>query len=163
MGNRRKPTARKRLEGTFRPDRAPGNEPTPEGTAEPPDFLTAEARQEWDRLAPELEAIGLLTVADRGIFAGYCQAWADYLRLTVQLNDMASWVWESEKGYRQAVPELAMRKEAWTRAVQAGSRLGLDPTARSGLHVELRSKDENPFAKHGKHKNPFAEIERLGR
>ncbi len=154
MGKRgppKKPTALKRLQGTYRPDRAPANEPTPEGTAEPPDFLTAEAREEWDRLAPGLTTMGLLTSADRAVFAGYCQAWADYLRLTAQLNEMASWVWESEKGYRQAVPELAMRKEAWSRAVQAGSRLGLDPAARSGLHVQPKTpKDENPFAKLGK-------------
>ena len=78
MGRRgppRKPTALKVMQGTARLDRTPANEPKPDGTPEPPDFLTAEARVEWDRLASGMEAIGLLTTADRAIFAGYCQAW----------------------------------------------------------------------------------------
>ncbi len=151
MSNPRKPTALKVLHGTERLDRASKNEPKPSGSAMAPDFLNAEAREEWDRLADGLGTIGLLTAADRAIFAGYCQAWSDYRYLTVQLNDMASWVWESEKGYRQAVPELAMRREAWDRFVKAGSRLGLDPSSRSGLHVAPATETEtNRFKKHGK-------------
>ena len=161
MGNPRKPTSVKQLQGTFRPDRAGKNEPHPAGHAEPPDFLTAEARVEWDRLAPELERIGLLSTADRAVFAGYCQAWADYKRLTEQLNGMVSWVWESEKGYRQAVPEVAMRREAWVRLTQAASKLGLDPSARSGLNVGLGGeKQENKFARLGR-RNEFTELGRL--
>ena len=147
MGNPRKPTALKTLQGTTRPDRTPKNEPKPGGHAEPPDFLTAEALTEWERLAPELEAIGLLTVADQSVFAVYCQAWADYKKLTVQLNEMASWTWSSEKGYRQVVPEISMRKETWTRIKEAGSKLGLDPSSRSGLNIEPKPQRENKFAK----------------
>ena len=158
MGNPRKPTALKALQGTTRPDRTPKNEPKPGGHAEPPDFLTAEALTECDRLAPELEAIGLLTVADPSVFSVYCQAWADYKKLTVQLNEMASWTWQSGKGYRQQVPEISMRRECWTRLKEAGSRLGLDPSSRSGLHVEPRSERENKFARL-RRLNPFEEFE----
>ena len=147
MANPRKPTAVKRLEGTYRPDRATA-EPEPGGTAECPDFLSAEARNEWERLAPELEGCGLLTSVDMAVFAAYCTAWADFRRLTVQLNEMASWVWESEKGYRQVVPEISMRKEAWTRVVQAGGKLGLSPSDRSGLNVSVgKPKRKNKFAR----------------
>ena len=157
-GRPRKPTALKRLQGTYRPDRESADEPKLEGHADPPDVLTAEALAEWERLAPDLEAIGLLTVADRAVFAVYCQAWADYNRLTDQLNSMASWTWQSAKGYRQQVPEISMRRECWTRLKEAGSRLGLDPSSRSGLHVEPRSKRENKFAEL-RRLNPFAEFD----
>ena len=112
---------------------------------------------EWDRLAPQLENIGLLTVADRTVFAVYCQGWADYNKLTDQLNNMASWTWESEKGYRQVVPEISMRKEAWTRTKEAGAKLGLDPSSRSGLDVAPKENRRNKFAEL-RRLNPFAEF-----
>lgn len=149
-GGKRKPTALKALSGTLRADRVPANEPHPEGVAECPEFLSAEARAEWDRLAPELEALGLLTAFDMAVFSGYCQSWADFRKLTEQLNKMASWVWQSEKGYRQVVPEVSLRKDAWSRVIQAAARLGLDPATRSGLNVGLAVEGgKNKFAGRG--------------
>ena len=52
-------------------------EPEPRITEEvppPPDYLGPDARAEWERLAPELHVIGLLTVADLHLFATYCEA-----------------------------------------------------------------------------------------
>ena len=149
MGKRgppKTPTALKKLKGTYRADRDSDIGPQLDGGAECPDCLSAEARTEWARLAPGLEACGLLTVLDMAVFAGYCQAWADCKRLTEQLNEMASWVWESEKGYRQAVPEIAMRREASVRMAQAAAKLGLTPSDRSGLHVTAPGGSiPNPF------------------
>ena len=159
MGKRgppKTPTALKKLKGTYRADRDSDIGPQLDGGAECPDCLSAEAHAEWERLAPGLEACGLLTVLDRAVFAGYCQAWADCKRLTEQLNEMASWVWESEKGYRQAVPEVAMRREASVRMAQAASKLGLDPSSRSGLHLKTPARDEdNPFDRFDKPANKF--------
>ena len=72
---------------------------------------------------------------------------------------MASWTWQSQKAYRQAVPELSMRKEAWTRIKEAGSKLGLDPSSRSGLHVKP-ARTANPFDGFGDCEKPnkFAEL-----
>jgi P27 family predicted phage terminase small subunit len=39
-----------------------------------PGWLEGEAKEEWDRLAPELKRLGLLTVVDLPAFAGYCQS-----------------------------------------------------------------------------------------
>jgi P27 family predicted phage terminase small subunit len=56
----------------------------------PPDFLSAEAQQEWGRLAPGLFASGILTSTDIAAFAAYCQAWADfsYARRQIQAEGM---------------------------------------------------------------------------
>ncbi|MBM3496543.1 MAG: hypothetical protein FJX72_19830, partial [Armatimonadetes bacterium] len=59
-------------------DRAPGNEPQPEviiEVPEPPDGLLDAGRKTWERLAPELVKIGLLTVADLEAFFGLCMHW----------------------------------------------------------------------------------------
>jgi P27 family predicted phage terminase small subunit len=40
-----------------------------------PSHLSREARKEWDRIVPELTALGLLARIDRAALALYCQAW----------------------------------------------------------------------------------------
>ena len=76
-GRKPKPTALKLLEGN--PGKRPinENEPIPpKGTVKCPTWLEPEAKKEWKRLAPSLEAMGVLTQADLTAFAGYCQAYA---------------------------------------------------------------------------------------
>ena len=43
-----------------------------------PEFLWAEAKLEWDRITPELEHYGLVSLLDRGRLAQLCQEWARY-------------------------------------------------------------------------------------
>jgi P27 family predicted phage terminase small subunit len=40
-----------------------------------PSWLEGDAAKEWNRVAPELGRLGLLTVVDVPAFAGYCQAY----------------------------------------------------------------------------------------
>ena len=77
-GRKPKPTALKLLEGN--PGKRPLNdrEPVPlKGDIKCPDWLLPEAKKEWKRLAPALEAMGVLTMADLTAFEGYCQAYYD--------------------------------------------------------------------------------------
>ncbi len=76
-GRKPKPTALKILEGN--PGKRPlnENEPIPpKGNIKCPTWLLPEAKKEWKRLAPSLEAMGVLTMADLTAFEGYCQAYA---------------------------------------------------------------------------------------
>ena len=64
-GRKPKPTALKLLEGN--PGKRPINEHEPippKGTVKCPTWLEPEAKKEWKRLAPSLEAMGVLTQAD---------------------------------------------------------------------------------------------------
>ena len=75
-GRKPKPTAMKILEGN--PGKRPlnVNEPVPPvGNIKCPTWLLPEAKKEWKRLAPSLEAMGVLTMADLTAFEGYCQAY----------------------------------------------------------------------------------------
>ena len=70
-GRKPKPTAMKLLEGN--PGKRPLNvhEPIPpKGTVKCPAWLLPEAKKEWKRLAPALEAMGVLTMADQTAFEG---------------------------------------------------------------------------------------------
>jgi P27 family predicted phage terminase small subunit len=44
-----------------------------------PAFLWPGAKEEWDRITPELEYYGLVSQLDRGLLAMLCQEWARYV------------------------------------------------------------------------------------
>ena len=78
-GSKPKPTAIKILEGNPGKRLLNLNEPKPLQIApECPDWLLDEAKKEWNRLAPELERLGLLTIIDEMAFAGFCQSYAKW-------------------------------------------------------------------------------------
>jgi P27 family predicted phage terminase small subunit len=76
-GRRPKPLGLHLIDGTLRPDRhgSVQNVPQPQlGIAEAPAFLGAYAREEWNRVAPELNTMGILAYVDMASLAGYCMA-----------------------------------------------------------------------------------------
>ena len=81
-GRRPKPTALKLLTGN------PGKRPLPKGEPKPalsggkaPEWLSPQGRVFWDRNAPMILALGLLTEADVDLFATACEQDALYRRL----------------------------------------------------------------------------------
>ncbi|MFO7856529.1 MAG: P27 family phage terminase small subunit, partial [Paracoccaceae bacterium] len=67
-GRKPKPTALAVLEG---PGRRPRRSPPPPTC---PAHLSPAAREGWKRLVEVLDEMGVLTRADRGALAAYCQA-----------------------------------------------------------------------------------------
>lgn len=89
-GPKTKPTSLKLVTGTARADRLNPDEIKP-GIAkpEPPEHLTEAARKEWDRVAYELHALGVLTNLDRGALGAYCQAYGRWHMAEAALARMA--------------------------------------------------------------------------
>ncbi len=50
-----------------------------------PEHLSAEARAEWQRLAPVLVRLKLLSSLDRAAFSAYCQAWGRHVEAEGEL------------------------------------------------------------------------------
>lgn len=76
-GRRPKPSAIKKLQGN--PGKRPLNakEPSaPAGDPEMPADLPKAAQEEWNRIIPELRALGVLSKIDRAALAAYCHAYA---------------------------------------------------------------------------------------
>lgn len=91
-----------------------------------PAHLTEEAKKEWQRQVPDLRAAGVLTLADRTMFAEYCSAYSDlreYEALAAQVGHEAS----IRLGYAGQV--LKLRQQVRQLAADAG----LNPSARSGV------------------------------
>lgn len=114
----------------------------PVAIPEPPDFLryrgsgpsiAIEARAEWDRLAPHLARLGLVTELDRAALAGYCFAWSLSVhakRKIIELQD-AALVDTTPSGYKQLGVwlQVAGRADAELKAYIA--HFGLSPASRS--------------------------------
>jgi P27 family predicted phage terminase small subunit len=112
------------------------NEPQPELIApQCPEILSAEARAEWDRLATELEALGLLTRLDRANMTGYCQSWADYLEAQRHLDNEPK-VFKTATGYPLMTPWKTYRDIALTEMRKFGTELGLSAPSRTRINVK---------------------------
>ncbi len=89
-GRKPKPTKLKLLAGN--PGKRPLNEDEPQfapDLPEAPGFLLPEARAEWDRIAGQLFAQGVLTSVDRGALAVCCQAWGRAVQAESALAELA--------------------------------------------------------------------------
>lgn len=74
---RPKPTALRVIEGNRSRRPLPQKEPKPRlGLPPAPAHLDARAIAEWNRITPELHAIGVLSVIDGAVLAAYCMAYS---------------------------------------------------------------------------------------
>lgn len=82
-GRKPVPTAIRLLEGNVGHHPLRENEPKPKPVAPKcPSWLSPIAKRQWRFLAPELEALGLLTTLDGGALAGLCDAFAQFREAT---------------------------------------------------------------------------------
>lgn len=79
-GRRPKATALKKVLGNPGKRKLPENEFTPVGDAQKPAWLKGEASKLWDKYAPGLTNVGLLTWADADMFAAWCALMANFAR-----------------------------------------------------------------------------------
>lgn len=159
MGRPPKPTRVKELHGN--PGRRKLNESEPQPQRKRPrcpEWLDEQARKKWDKLAPELDRLGLLTVVDGDTLAAYCQAWAEFAISTKTLAEEGRVcrfpVVVKEKkvhevnGQREEVlqdkiigwkltahPAVLQQRSAWRAIKDFAALFGLDPSSRSRLSV----------------------------
>jgi P27 family predicted phage terminase small subunit len=142
MGRKPKPTALKLLQGN--PGGRPINkyEPKPEPSIPTcPDELCDDAKLEWNRLAPYLLRVGMMTEADRGAFAGYCQAfgrWIDAERMLKIEGEILT----SDKNNLVQNPRLWVANRALEQMYKFMSEFGLSPSSRSRLKINPPVEDE---------------------
>lgn len=132
-GRKPKPTAIKELEGN--PGKRPlnGHEPVPPKSAiRCPNWLEAEAKKEWKRLAPALEAMGVLTAVDITAFAGYCQAYARWKEAEEFITQHGS-IFQTPSGYVQQVPQVSIAQQNLKIMQSFCSEFGLTPATRSRI------------------------------
>lgn len=151
-GRKRKPTALKVVEGTYREDRANPREPVaPEGAIAPPPWLSAYALEHWRELEPILDAMGLLDVSSAPMFAALCEAYADWRHAKEYVEKHGAYYKRDKRELKR--PALQERESAWRRYQVACGEFGLTPASRG--RAEARPSAPPPKAKKG-------EFERFG-
>jgi P27 family predicted phage terminase small subunit len=145
-GPKPKPTALKVIQGNPGKRRLPKNEPKPRRIApDPAAYLDADAVKVWKELAPELEAVGVLTIVDRYAFAAYCQAVADIAGLSAFLAEHGETHNTGQHGAIQQRPQVAMLHKAYDRAAKFGAEFGIGAASRTKVEVKPREQEQDPL------------------
>ncbi len=134
-GRKPLPTALKILEGDRGKGRRPINEhePTPpKGVIKCPSWLLPEAKKEWKRLAPSLEAMGVLTIWDIESFSAYCQAYARWKEAEEFITQHGTIV-KTPSGYWQQVPQVSIAQTYLKIMNKIAEQFGLTPSSRSRI------------------------------
>jgi P27 family predicted phage terminase small subunit len=158
MPRRPQPTALKILRGNPGKRRLNAAEPKPRADGiEPPAWLTGAALEKWNELLPILQQVGLLTRADVGSLARYCDAWAWWRRCREVIEREGDIVVvRDETGgikWTQQRPEVGIVSKLSQQLHRLECEFGLTPAARSAISVVSnpvpRDELEEFFAAHG--------------
>ena len=147
------PTDLRILRGNRGRRRIIGQEPAPlqKLPKEAPDFLDENAKAEYSRILPDLEAAGLGTRLDLAAVATYCCAFARYTQAEKALAEAGS-VLTTPTGIKYPHPLLKVLRLAAQQMRPLLADLGLMPAARSRIRVTppAPTSDLQKFlAKHG--------------
>lgn len=129
-GPSRTPTKILKLRGS-REAKSRKSEPQP-ATGAPlcPSWMTARAKVEWRRIAPELTRLGLLTGVDKSALAAYCTAVAE-MEDAVKVLEAEGRYQKSTTGSIQRHPAHLTLAESLKRVASLSHLFGLSPGSRS--------------------------------
>ncbi|MET0996341.1 MAG: phage terminase small subunit P27 family [Mycobacterium sp.] len=110
-----------------------------------PSWLGGAARDEWERVVPQLEALDLLKEADGPLLAAYCLKWQEI----VDMSAILAVEGYMEQGAKRQVAHTAVgiRARAIADLRQLAAQFGLSPASESGLSAPaVPIDDDDPFA-----------------
>lgn len=116
------------------------SQPQPETKAPScPEHLAGEARAEWERIAPELLRLGLLSHIDRAALAAYCVAYGRWVEAEKHLNQHGLTNGEKKSPY------LLIAEKALDTLRKFSNEFGLTPASRSKVSAQPPSDDDDGF------------------
>lgn len=142
-GPQPKPDQLKKMEGN--PGKRALNEDAPVATGTPdrPDHLSDYACEVWQRIAESMPP-GLYAKCDTELLTAYCEA-ADLFRRAVLAVREEGEVATGSNGAPYQNPWVSIQNKQAQLLATLGSRLGLDPAARSNLKLPSQGKAKSKF------------------
>lgn len=141
-GPRAEPTELKLLKGN--PGKRPINKAEPKPTEfselpKTPSHFDVLAKKEWNRLAPDLIRLGLLTVADLALFEAYCLCHSRLVTATKDLKKHKSLTYQytNKAGATNITvrPEVAIIQKESIILKTLAAEFGCTPSARSRMNA----------------------------
>ena len=148
MGLRGPPKKPTGLRQAGRRTSIPHPEPPPARPACPA-WLSKDAKVEWRRVVPLLEALGLLTNMDRAVLANYCESWAEWVQYAAQVRQYGAVLPIKRKdGSTELVqsPYVKLAEAARDRMMRAAVQFGFSPSSRSNIRATPGAVRRPPIA-----------------
>jgi P27 family predicted phage terminase small subunit len=94
-----------------------------------PPELGPVARQEWDRIVPQLIAANRITGLDRGVLAAYCVAYAAWLDAVATLQNFGA-IMKSPNGHPIQSPAVSIANQQADLMLRIAIQYGFTPASR---------------------------------
>ena len=149
-GRNRKPTKLHVVQGTYQPSRHNPKEPKPEqGIPRCPVGLSKKARKYWKEFALELDAMQVLTKADKYALRLLSEAFTDYDQALEDLrNQPRIYAKKDNKGRTTSLainPNVRLLRDTWNQIMIALREFGLTPSSRGRVSANPQKSKENKF------------------
>lgn len=140
-GPRKQPTKLRLLRGDPSKEGRNADEPIPPaGPLDPPSHVTGAALEKWNEVAPQLQAMRILTTADRETLARYCLYFEQFVKYAEQVRrGLDVLVIRDDAGkvkYIQSTPAATMFVKLGQSLLRIEQEFGLTPSARAGMSVD---------------------------
>lgn len=111
-----------------------------------PEWLSDDARDEWDRVVPELSRLDVLKAEDRAALAAYCETWATFVRATRIVASEGLTI-EAKQGTLPH-PAVGIARNAGRELRTWAGQFGLTPAAENSLGIkgDDDGDETDPFA-----------------
>ena len=151
MGRKKTPTALRLITGNPSGRPMPKDEPQPpEEMPKIPTHLCKDAKKEWNRIAPVLHNMGVLTQIVKTILAAYCSSYAMWEKAWRALNKMEQeeshadgLMIETTNGNLIQNPLVGTANKAAKDMISYASELGMTPAARTKIKALPKSEKNN--------------------
>jgi P27 family predicted phage terminase small subunit len=146
MGRKQKPKKLKVLEGNPGCRKLPENEriPPTDELIEPPSHLDEYAIEEWERVAPGLEAKGILCFFDIQVLGAYCCSYSLWRKATEQIKE-TDLIDETSNGNAIQNCLIGIANKAAADMIKYAAEFGLTPSARARLGMDFSKKKKSKW------------------
>lgn len=112
---------------------------------EPPEDLTGEALDEWNRVVPGLARLELLKPEDRALLVTYCETWAVFMEATDAIRNEGLFI-DAKQGLLPH-PAVGIQRTAGRELRTLAAHFGLSPLTEQALGRGAGDgDDDDPFA-----------------
>jgi P27 family predicted phage terminase small subunit len=111
--------------------------------------LSGEARAEWDRVVPGLEALDLLKESDRAVLVAYCETWDLYMTAVLKVRAEGMTIVNPVSGLERKHPVLSVLMESAAQLRTFAREFGLSPAAEHAISKAPSGpaeEESDPFA-----------------